>query len=509
MKLNRTKNATKGIVFGVFLNIYKILIKFAMRTVFIYLLGVEYLGLDGLFTSILKMLSLAELGVGSALTFSMYKPIADNDENKICALMKLYKIYYRIIGFVILVVGMVICPFIPYLIKSSLPDGINIFILYLMNLFTTVISYWLFAYKSSIIYAHQRNDIISKITIVLNTIQFLIQILLLYINRNFYVYVFISLIFQIVTNIVTAIVSQKMYPNYVSKGTVDKKIVKDINRKIKDLFTSKVGAVVYSSADTIVISSCLGLTTLAIYENYNYIITAVMAVINVIFLSCTAGIGNSIITENSEKNYSDLKKFTFIIIGIITICTCCILCSVQDFMNLWVGKDLLLDYKIIICLCIYFYIYEVITIFTTYKDAAGMWHRDRYRALISSIANLCLNLVLVRYIGLYGVILSSIISLVIIAIPWLLHNIFTELFKGKLKNYCILLLKYILTSSIIIVISSLICNFIKINYIINFILKNILCVFISILIWVLVFRNTKEIKDAKNLLLNILKGGLK
>ena len=156
MKIERTKNATKNIVFGIILKIYTIIVPFFMRTVMIHYLGVEYLGISSLFTSILQVLNLVELGVGSAMVFSMYKPIAEDDYTSICALMKLYKIYYRIIGAIILVLGLIICPFISYLIKSDLPPDMNIYILYIINLLATVFSYWLFAYKNSLLQAFQR-----------------------------------------------------------------------------------------------------------------------------------------------------------------------------------------------------------------------------------------------------------------------------------------------------------------------------------------------------------------
>ena len=175
MKIERTKNATKNIVFGMLLKIYQIIVPFLMRTALIYCLGVEYLGLDSLFVSILQILNLAELGVGSAMVFSMYKPIAEDDTVTICALMKLYKIYYRIIGLVILVIGLIICPLIPNLIKSDLPEGLNVYVLYIMNLLATVLSYWLFAYKNCLLQAHQRNDIISKVTMSVYTLRYFVD----------------------------------------------------------------------------------------------------------------------------------------------------------------------------------------------------------------------------------------------------------------------------------------------------------------------------------------------
>ena len=193
MKIERTKNATRNIIYGVFLKIYQLLGPFILRTIFIYTLGMEYLGLNSLFTSILSVLNLAELGVGSALVFSMYKPIAEDDTEKICALMNLYKLYYRIIGAVILVIGLILVPFIPNLISGSVPEDVNIYVLYLMNLGATVLSYWLFAYKTCLFGAHQRNDMIAKVTIVSSTLQYIIQAIFLISISNYYLYLTITL----------------------------------------------------------------------------------------------------------------------------------------------------------------------------------------------------------------------------------------------------------------------------------------------------------------------------
>ena len=185
-KIERTKNATRNILFGVFLKAYQIVIPFLMRTAMIYFMGVQYLGLNSLFTSILQVLNLAELGVGSAMVYSMYKPIAEDDEIAICALLRLYKKYYFLIGLVIAVVGTMLTPFVPMLIKSDLPKELNVYILYLLNLALTVLSYWLFAYKNSLLLAHQRIDITSKVTILTSTVQYSIQFLAIAVTKNYY-----------------------------------------------------------------------------------------------------------------------------------------------------------------------------------------------------------------------------------------------------------------------------------------------------------------------------------
>lgn len=505
MKLERTKNAKKNIIFGTILKIYQIIIPFVMRTAMIYLLGIEYLGLNSLFTSVLQVLNLAELGVGTAMVFSMYKPIAEDDDVTICALMKLYKIYYRVIGIVILVLGLILCPFIPKLIKSGVPNDMNIYILYLLNLFATVLSYWLFAYKNCLLAAYQRIDVTSKITIIVNTIMYILQFLLLFIFRNYYYYVIMLLVGQIAINIITAFLVNKMFPKYRASGKLPKESIQDINHRVKDLFTSKIGSVIVNSSDSIVISTFLGLTILAVYQNYYYILTAIIGIIGVIFNSCTAGIGNSIIVESKEKNYKDLNKFTFIISWLAGFCSCALLCLYQPFMKIWVGENLLLDFPCVICLVIYYYIFEINALLNLYKDAAGIWHRDRYRPLVTALANLFLNILLVNFIGIYGVLLSTVLSMLFIGMPWIIHNLFTEIFKSNAREYVLKLVKYACVTFLISIITFVCCNSISGDSVISLIIKGIICFFVSNLLFYIIYIKTDELKETKKIAMNMLK----
>ena len=430
--MKRTRNAVRNAIFGGLLKGYQILIPFIMRTLLIRYLGMEYLGLNSLFTSILQILNLAELGVGSAMSYSMYAPIAEGRTEEICALLWLYRRYYRFIGLAILLAGTVLLPFLPALVRTgSIPPDVNLYVLYLLHLGACVLSYWLFAYKNSLLAAHQRNDLVSKTDLTVRTLQYLIQAGLLVWLRNYYWYLLAALGAQILTNLCTAWVAKRQYPDYLPGGKVEEQTRRKIRGKIKDLFTSRVGAVIVSSADTLVISAFLGLTVLAVYQNYYYIVTSVIGMVGVLFTSCLAGIGNSLLTESREKNYGDFRKFTLLIAWIAGLCTCCLLCLLQPFMKLWIGEEGILPGKIVICLCVYYFIYEFNQLFNAYKDAAGIWHRDRFRTLATAGVNLALNLLLVGSMGLYGVILSTVAATVIVGMPWLLHNLFTTLFDGE------------------------------------------------------------------------------
>lgn len=504
MKIERTKNASRNIFFGIVLKMYQILVPFLMRTAMIYLMGVQYLGLNSLFTSVLQVLNLAELGVGSAMVYSMYKPIAEDDEITICALMKLYRTYYRAIGAIIAIVGIVITPFIPKLIKGDVPADINIYILYLLNLGATVLSYWLFAYKNSILQAYQRTDVVSKITLVTSTIQYGLQIFVLWVFRDYYLYVIVLLVTQAMTNIVTAIYANRLYPAFRPRGELPKEDVKQINQRIRDLFTAKLGSVIVGSVDTIVISTFLGLEDLAIYQNYYFIMNAIYGMVLVVFSSITAGIGNSLVTENIDKNYNDLKKFTFIIMWLITICVCCFLVVYQPFMKIWVGEELMLDYSFVIMFCIYFYVLVLAMEWATIKDAAGLWRQDRFRPLIGAIVNLLLNLILVRFVGLYGIILSTVISYVLVSMPWLINNMFHYIYKRKMKSYAMRLGLYTLVCILSCVITIMVCNMIKVDGIVSIIIYGIIAVLISCSIQYVIYQKLSEFKSSKELIMKMI-----
>lgn len=509
MKIERTKNATRNIIFGVILKAYQIVVPFLMRTAMIYLMGVQYLGLNSLFTSILQVLNLAELGVGSAMIYSMYKPIAEDDNATICALMKLYRTYYRAIGFVIAVIGCILTPFIPKLISGDIPNDLNIYTLYLLNLGATVLSYWLYAYKNSILQAHQRTDVVSKVTLVTSTIQYALQLLVLWAFRNYYLYVIVMLATQAVTNIATAVVADKLYPQFKPKGALPKHDVQKINSRIRDLFTSKIGGIIVNAADTIVISAFLGLTALAVYQNYYFILTSITGFITIVFSAVTAGIGNSLVVETKEKNFKDLNVFTFIICWISGFCSCCFLNLYQPFMELWVGKDLMLNFSVVVCFVIYFYVCEVNQLLNTYKDAGGIWHEDRFRPLVTAIANLGMNLVMVQFWGLYGIILSTVLSMLLVGMPWLFHNLFTTMFEKKnMKKYLNSLAFYVLISIIACITSVAVCEFINFGLWVTLIIRLIVCLIVPNVIFLIVYVRKSEFKQSVQLVNKMLHGKL-
>ena len=510
MKLERTQNAKRNIATGLPLKLYRTLMPFVMRTALIYLLGAQYLGLSSLFTSILEVLNLAELGVGSAMVYSMYRPIVEDDEKTICALMNLYKKYYRIIGLAVLVLGLILLPFVPQLIHGEVPPDINVRVLYLMYLGTTVLSYWLFAYKNCLLNAHQRVDVSNRIGLLFDTVKYALQLGLLFLFHNYYYYLLVLLVIQVLVNLFTAWKVDRLYPQYKAAGDLSAEEKQKVNRRVKDLFTAKVGAVIVNSADTIVVSAFLGLTMLAIYQNYFYIVAAVSGIMAVFFQSATAGIGNSIVVETPEKNYGDLRTMSFLIFWLSTFATTSMLVLYQPFMLLWVGEDLMVGFSAVICFCIYFFVSEMHGVLLTYKDAAGIWHKDRWRPLVTALTNLTLNLLMVRHFGLYGIILSTVLATAVVGTPWLLHNLFTTLFPhGLLKSYALLLGKYIALAVAVAGLTYASCSFFALSPWADFFVKLAFCLVLpNVLLWLMTSRS-KEYRSAARLVERMTNGKVK
>ncbi len=285
-----------------------------------------------------------------------------------------------------------------------------------------------------------------------------------------------------------------MIPRYKPEGRLESQETKVINKRIRDLFTSKLGTVIVNSADGIVISAFLGLQILAIYQNYYYIISAIIGILSIVYTSCLAGIGNSLITESTDKNFRDLKRLTFIICWISGFCTVCFLCLYQPFMELWMGRELMLDYGAVICFAIYFFVYEINTLLNMFKDAAGIWHSDRFRPLVTAFSNLVMNLILVNYWGIYGVLLSTVLSTLFVGMPWLLHNLFSTVFeKSLIKQFLLQLIKYVGVILLSSCLAIAICSFVSTEVLlVRMIINLVVCFIIISCLFVLLFMKTDE-----------------
>lgn len=513
MRLERTKNTKRNLVWGFTNKVIKIVCPFIIRTIVIKKLGIEYLGINSFCSSILNVLSLAELGFDTAIVYVMYGAIAEDNNEMLCALFGYLKKIYIIIGVVILSLGISCMPFLSFLIEdiSKIPKEINIYYVYFFFLMQTVISYFFGGYRNSIINAHQRQDIISNVMSITTLVSFVLQVLLLCLYENYYMYVYTLPITTFLTNVLVIYLSRKMYPSITPGDKLPQSERKELKKIVQGCFFSKIGSVLSVSFDNVVISTFLGLTLLAYYSNYLYIITAIQGFLIVIYTSIQAGIGNRLILENVDSNYQNMRCMTFIYNWIVGWCAYCLFFLMEPFVLLWIGEEGILSQIVLLMVCINFYISNCDAILGTYKAGLGIWWQDRYRCIVGGIFNLIINIFIVLTLKTYsyevalaGVVVSTILSQILILTPWCTWLTFKEYFKNGMKEYYFQLLLFFVVVVITVLVSNLV--FFRIPDLEgvagykNLILKGIICIFFPNIVWYLIFHKSKIYGDAKRFL---------
>ena len=431
MKIERTKQTIQGSFWGILERIVRLVMPYLLRVIVLHVLGKEYLGLNSLFNSILKVLSLTELGFGLAVVYCMYKPIAEGDDDKVSAIVTYLKRIYRAIGLVIFGVGLLITPFVPKLVAGNIPDGINLYVLYLMYLINTSSSYFLFAYKSSLLSALQLNSTLSQVGFVCYIGCYTAQIIALYTTKNFYLYTILIPIFSITRNFIVSQIVNRRYPHLIRQLPIDDADRKQIRSKIFPLMSVKIGSVLAVSIDTIVISSLFGAVPAAIYNNYYYICHGIQNLLTVIYHSMQAGVGNSLVLDSKEKIRGDYEKFEIINNWMVTLATVMLLCLFQPFIAWSYGEDMLYPASSMIVFCLYFYLVTIEQIAVMYKDASGLWREDLPRSLGANVLNIVLSIVLAKKVGTIGVILASVIATGI-GIPFVDYVVFRHCLEAPL-----------------------------------------------------------------------------
>ena len=505
MSNDRTHKSAKNTITGLIFRLVALLAPFIVRTIIIKKLGVDYLGINSLFSSILQVLSLAELGFSTSIAFALYKPIEEGDTPKIRQFLNLLRKIYLIIGGVILVVGAAITPVVPYLISGTYPSDINIYIIYLIYLFNTAISYFMWSYKSVIFVAGQRSDIENVIQTIGYLFMYVCQIVALLVFPNYYVYIIFMPISMIAINIIRAVYAKKKYPDYFAKGDLSKEERKGVFKNIGALFGHRLSYTVVASTDSIFISAFLGLGPLALYQNYYFIISALIAIISVFYSSITASVGNSLIYDSVEKNYSDFKKLTFLNVWAVGWMSICYVVLCQHFMRIWVGDEHMLPLYIPLLFGLYFYLWKFKDILTVYKDGKGMWKQDLWKPYVVSILNIGLDFLLVYYLGMIGVIIATIFCVFVISFPWETHVFFKGYFDRKPFEYYLRLFIYTLVIGAVGVGTYFLCTLIPEEGFGFFIAKIGICIALPNFIFILISFKTPEFKWCLEKFLSLIK----
>lgn len=498
MKLARTENAFRNTIWGAVYRLLAIVGPFVIKTIIIKNISMEYSGLNTLFNSILTVLNLANLGFSSSLVYTMYDAVAKEDHKAICAMLNFFRKIYRIIGTIILGMGLVVMPFLPRLVGDECPPDANLYVMWALYLSATVLDYLLFGYTNAIFSAYQREDTRLKIMTVRYAFQYVVQILILAVLKNYYVYLVTLPLMVIPNSIALYYTAKKQYPLLRCVGTPSKEIKSGVYHRVKTLFGHKVGNTLLVNADSIIISSFLGLSVQALYSNYYYILTAVNGVVEIITNGCLAGIGNKLIVDSKEENHKLFLSLSYGWVALIGLCATCMLCLFQPFVGgIWIGEEGLLDEKFVIFMTLFFYTWMFRLMQLTYRDASGLWTKDWLKPYVSMALKLVLSMIMVKLLeNIVGVLIPTIIIMLLVYFPWEAYVLYKHLFCRNWMVY----IKRIVCYTLINLFNAVVCRYVCLavspdNTAVSFIVRLAVICIIFPLVWLLVTYRTDEFRQ--------------
>lgn len=490
---SRTENSIINSAMSIVTQVLTVVLNFAVKTVFIKMLNDEYLGVNGLFTNIITMLSLADLGIGIAIPYSLYKPLAKKDEHKINVLMNFYKKVYTIIGIAVLLIGLSLTPFLGLIIKDIPKNVPHLSLIYILFVIHSASSYF-FVYKKFLIDSDQKGYITSRIIFTFSTLLSIIQIILLVTTKNYILFLLSSIILVIIQNIYISSKANKLYP--FIKNKTDEKLEKEdmegIKKNVSSLFIYKVGTVIMNGTDNIIISKFIGLIIVGFYSNYVLIINSITTVLNQIFNAITSSIGNLVVTTNKKRSKEVYDNLNFANFWLYALFGVCIIVLINPFINIWIGKKYVMGFSIVFLLVLNFYVLGMQSVTNSFRNAYGLFWIAKYRPIIMVIINIVISVVLVQFIGIEGVLIGTLISRLLTTAwldPYIVHKYGFEISP---KSYYVDYLKYLVIFTAISIILNYFVSMITINNIFILILIAILVVISVNAILVLLFFKTSE-----------------
>lgn len=493
---SRTKYAVKNAGITAIMQIAKLVLDFVARTIFIFLLNADYLGVNSLFTNVLTVLSFAELGIGTAIVYQLYKPIAENNKQKINSLMNFYQKAYIGIGITIFILGLSLIPFMNFIVKEPPNISENLIFIYVLFLFNTAISY-LFSYKKSIITANQKDYIVQIYTRIFQIVQVVLQSIFLLLTHNYIVYLFIMIACTILTNLALCIKANKMYPFLKQKDKNNKLSTKEkrtIFNDVKALFLYKFGSIVLNGTDNIIISILHGVTAVGVAANYTLITLGANSIISTALGSITASIGNLTVKASKKQIHDVLGQLLLISVWLYGILCIGFMCLANDFIFLWIGPNYLLDNFTVFAIVFSTYICGVQFPAYTFRITQGLFVQSRWVPIIAAIINIILSVILGMSFGVPGVFIATGISRLVtttVVDPWYVYK---KNFRKKPINYYI---KYLLMIVAVVIngcFQLCIVSLIQIDGISGFVIKVVVLLFTINVIFFIEFFWTKDFK---------------
>jgi len=445
----RTKKSLLNLVTGLAGQGIALLASLALRICFARYMAAEYLGLSGLFTNILSMLSLVELGVGPAITFSLYKSLADGDEETTKSLMRLYQKAYRIIGVAILTLGLLFTPIYPLLIKDTAGIG-NLDLIYWLYVINTGISYF-YSYKVSLVIADQNQYIKNIGHYAAYVLMHIAQAMILIFTQNYILFLVCQIAFTFAENLILSRVADRMYPFLRDKKVrpLEKRETAPIVRNIKAMLCHNIGNMVVNSTDNILISRFFGLVLSGAYSNYALVLQAVRNILARAFDAVQASVGNLYAQGNQQRLKQIYDRLYFLCFWLFGFCAIALLCLMQPFISLFFGERYLLDSLTLVMLVISFYTMGMRSVLHVMRAAAGLYYRDWFKPIAESAVNLIASVILLKRFGVAGVFMGTIVSTVFIGTWVEAYIVHKHMLGGGLSRYLLQYVQYALVTVLI------------------------------------------------------------
>lgn len=501
--MSRTRNSIYNMFFGVLGKIITLIIQFIVRTVFIHYLGVEYLGIGGLFSNILTCLSLAELGIGTAITFSLYEPINSNDTEKIAILMRIFKISYIFIGSFVFVAGIFLTPFLSFFVKEmpDIPDISTIYILYVIN---TAISYF-FSYKSTYIIAQQKSYITTNNNNLIKIISSGVQIAILVLTQNYIFYLIIQLVGTFVTNLRITLIANRIYPELRirTRAKLDSKTQSVIIQNIRAMIFHKIGTIVVFATDNILLSKLFGVVIVGLYSNYSMVIAALESLIGLFFTSITASVGNLRVDSDIKHQKDIYYILLFTNFAIYLVSTSVLSVAINPFVEVWAGFDYIMPLNCVIFIVVNFYLKGMRQIATVFNASYGLVPYYKYLPIFESAINILVSIIAGKVFGPVGIFVGTTVSTLTTCFwvePFIL---FKYGFKSEINTYLRRYVLYTLITIASIGESILLCFALSFTGIVRLIVSVVVSFSMSITLLIVFFHDTGEFKYMKNLVFKI------
>lgn len=504
--MSRKKKSIKNFIVALICQTIGLVASFIARYFFVKILSSEYLGLNGLFSNILTILSFAELGIGTAITYSLYEPIKNEDVDKCTMLMNFYKKVYTIIGIIILLVGLSITPFINFFINEKPHIIENIYIIYMLFVINTGISYF-FSYKRSYIIADQNRYIASIFRYGCYVLMNIIQTILLYVTKNYYLFLIIQIVFTFLENMMISYYANKLYPFLKNMKNIklDSKTKKDINKNTRAMVAHKIGGIVVSSTDNILLSKIVNLATVGLYSNYYMITYALNLFFNQLYSSLTPSVGNLCVDSSDDIKYINFKRIDFLTFSLYSFSSIILLCFYNSFIKIWLGSNYLFNECIVTIIVLNFYLTGMRNSVLTFRSATGLFYNDRYKPLFEALINLVTSIVLGIKFGIIGIFIGTVISTLATCFwiePYILYK---HCFKKKSLEYFYNYLFEFIFTVICYFVIRYVLKYLPISNVLDLIIDFFISGIIFVTIYLLFFMKNEYFLYYKNLLLYLLK----